>query len=129
MQCRKNQIEHLTAHNRRVITYCPDRLEMFINYSEMEKSLSKAGWKRCEIRFMSFPLSAYVSCILTQSACQLYPEIHTEQFPRFRNLKRSSYPNNKLSNIICQVHSYLNKKYSPLQMLLNFIICVLSVVS
>ncbi|KRZ53407.1 hypothetical protein T02_13770 [Trichinella nativa] len=43
----------------------------------MEKSLSKAGhfemplFTRCEIRFMSFPLSAYVSCILTQSACPI----------------------------------------------------------
>ncbi|KRX27012.1 hypothetical protein T07_11049 [Trichinella nelsoni] len=46
MNSMHSQTEHLTTHNRRVITYCPDRLEMFINYSEMEKSLSKAGWKR-----------------------------------------------------------------------------------
>ncbi|KRZ23248.1 hypothetical protein T4B_15253 [Trichinella pseudospiralis] len=32
---------HLTTHNRRVIAYCPDRLEMFINYSEMENLCPK----------------------------------------------------------------------------------------
>ncbi|KRZ94453.1 hypothetical protein T08_9138 [Trichinella sp. T8] len=49
MNSMHSQTEHLTTHNRRVITYCPDRLEMFINYSEMEKSLSKAGWKSLKI--------------------------------------------------------------------------------
>ncbi|KRY89314.1 hypothetical protein T4D_7427 [Trichinella pseudospiralis] len=54
---------HLTTHNRRVIAYCPDRLEMFINYSEMENLCPKQVILKSFHLFTSVLLKRYFQIV------------------------------------------------------------------